>query len=330
MAVNVSSIIDPSLVNDAIMVVAYRGPSQLASETATLVLLPSGVLIAHAQLDLRAAGEGHVSVAFLDDSCTPVAVVSDFEITDAGVPLTAASLTAGQEDLATAQEATDTLITGLGTRIPDALVNGNLKANVIAVSGDSVAADNMEKFFDGTGYGIHGMHLQINSVTSTTIYECDYPLEGFDDDQFNDCTALFIDGSTGERSFRKIIDSSREGGGGDTCGITIDSAPTFTVTDSDSVFILPPGFMAPDAAAIPTAIENADALLDRNMATGTDSGSPTVRTVRQALRASRNRQSIVAGVLTVYKEDDATAAFTMDVTATVGASPITALDPTGP
>ena len=72
--------------------------------------------------------------------------------------------------------------------------------------------------------------------------------------------------------------------------------------------------------------EIADAILDRNMTTGTDSGSPTVRTVRQALRASRNKVAIVAGTATVYKEDDTTASWTAAVTTTAG-DPISAVDP---
>ena len=74
----------------------------------------------------------------------------------------------------------------------------------------------------------------------------------------------------------------------------------------------------------------ADALLDRNMATGTDSGSTTVRTPRQALRALRNKWAISGGTLTVNKEDDATASWTSAVTGTAGADPVTSSDPAGP
>jgi hypothetical protein len=76
--------------------------------------------------------------------------------------------------------------------------------------------------------------------------------------------------------------------------------------------------------------EVADAMLDRDMSTGTDSGSTTVRTVRQALRFLRNKWSISGTTLTVTKEDDATASWTSTVTATAGADPITANDPAGP
>lgn len=80
---------------------------------------------------------------------------------------------------------------------------------------------------------------------------------------------------------------------------------------------------------IPTAVQNADSLLNRDMATGSDTGSSTVRTVRQALRFSRNRFVISGGVLTVYKEDDSTASWTAAITTTAG-NPVTASDPAGP
>jgi hypothetical protein len=85
-----------------------------------------------------------------------------------------------------------------------------------------------------------------------------------------------------------------------------------------------------DLDALPTAVENADALLDRDMASGSDSGSTTVRTVRQALRLLRNKWSVSSGTLTVCKEDDTTASWTSTVTGTAGADPVTSSDPAGP
>jgi hypothetical protein len=81
---------------------------------------------------------------------------------------------------------------------------------------------------------------------------------------------------------------------------------------------------------LPTAIENADALLDRDMSSGTDSGSTTVRTPRQALRFLRNKWSISGTTLSVCKENDTTASWTASITQTPGADPITASDPAGP
>ena len=86
------------------------------------------------------------------------------------------------------------------------------------------------------------------------------------------------------------------------------------------------GAVDADALASDAVNEIADAVLDRNMATGTDSGSPTVRTVRQALRASRNRVAIAAGTATVYREDDTTASWTAAVTTTAG-NPVSEINP---
>lgn len=74
----------------------------------------------------------------------------------------------------------------------------------------------------------------------------------------------------------------------------------------------------------------ADAMLDRDMSTGTDSGSTTVRTMRQALRFLRNKWSIAAGTLTVCKEDDSTSSWTSAVTTDAAAVPIVSNDPAGP
>ena len=85
---------------------------------------------------------------------------------------------------------------------------------------------------------------------------------------------------------------------------------------------------APAAVAdIPTAVQNADALLNRDMNTGTDSGSATIRTVRQALRFLRNKWTLTGTTLSVKKEDDTTESWAGVVTTTAGADPITGSDP---
>lgn len=71
----------------------------------------------------------------------------------------------------------------------------------------------------------------------------------------------------------------------------------------------------------------ADALLDRNMGTGTDSSSDSVRTPRSALRVIRNKWSITGGTVTFTKENDTTTSHTAALTTSAGASPIVASDP---
>ncbi len=72
----------------------------------------------------------------------------------------------------------------------------------------------------------------------------------------------------------------------------------------------------------------ADALLDRRLDLGTDTGGNTTtsRTWRQALRTMRNRVAIAGGTMTVYEEDDTTSNFTGVVT-TSPTDPIQEINP---
>lgn len=80
---------------------------------------------------------------------------------------------------------------------------------------------------------------------------------------------------------------------------------------------------AVSALSIPTAAQNADALLGRNVAGGSSAG----RTVSQALFALRNKVAIVAGTMTVYSTDDTTSSWTAAVTGDETADPIVTVDP---
>lgn len=90
------------------------------------------------------------------------------------------------------------------------------------------------------------------------------------------------------------------------------------------------GAIDADTLAADAVNEIADGFLDRDMSTGTDSGSTTVRTPRQALRFLRNKWSVSAGTLTVTKENDSTTSWTSALTGTPGADPVTESDPAGP
>ena len=75
---------------------------------------------------------------------------------------------------------------------------------------------------------------------------------------------------------------------------------------------------------LPTAEQNADALLDRDMSavTVTNARSPI-----NAFRFLRNKWSISGTTLTVTKEDDTTLAWTATTTASSGADPVIGFDP---
>jgi hypothetical protein len=75
---------------------------------------------------------------------------------------------------------------------------------------------------------------------------------------------------------------------------------------------------------LPTAVENADALLNRDMSAVSDTNA---RSPLNALRFLRNKWSISGTTLTVTKEDDSTSAWTGTVTSSESANPITGNDP---
>jgi hypothetical protein len=101
-----------------------------------------------------------------------------------------------------------------------------------------------------------------------------------------------------------------------------ESAPGNDVSLAEIIRAIHADVTGLNGSAIPTANENADALLDRNIA----GGSSTGRTVTQALRALRNKVAIVAGTMTVYFEDDSTPSWTAAVVTTAG-NPISSVDP---
>ncbi len=78
------------------------------------------------------------------------------------------------------------------------------------------------------------------------------------------------------------------------------------------------------ALSIPTAIQNADALLNRDMSAVSDTNA---RTPLNALRFLRNKWAVAGSTLTVKKEDDTTDAWTATVSTTPGADPVTGNDP---
>jgi hypothetical protein len=82
--------------------------------------------------------------------------------------------------------------------------------------------------------------------------------------------------------------------------------------------------VATSIAAIPTATQNADALLKRDMSAVSGEAA---RSPLNAFRFLRNKWSVALGTLTVTKEDDTTAAWTGTVSTDAAAVPITGNDP---
>ena len=112
--------------------------------------------------------------------------------------------------------------------------------------------------------------------------------------------------------------------------IHVDTSTGVAVADggiTSSTF----GAGAIDAASLSAdaGAELADAHLNRNMATGTDSGSSAVRTPRDAFRSLRNRVDLSENTLTVFEEDDTTEAWRASLTTTGDSNFPTAMDPSG-
>lgn len=78
-------------------------------------------------------------------------------------------------------------------------------------------------------------------------------------------------------------------------------------------------------STLPTATQNADALLKRDWTSVTGEAA---RSMLNALRFLRNKWSVTGSTLTVTKEDDLATAWTSAVTSNAAADPITGSDPT--
>lgn len=85
------------------------------------------------------------------------------------------------------------------TRIPAALSSGNMKCDVLALSGDTAAADNAESFFDGTGYaGTNNVIPTVTLVNTLTTYTGNTPQTG-------DSYAIVNHGTYGNSAIRTIV-----------------------------------------------------------------------------------------------------------------------------
>lgn len=108
-----------------------------------------------------------------------------------GSPTTTVGLSGTTVKTATDVE-TDTQ--DIQSRLPAALASGNMKVDVLAISGDTVAADNAESFFDGTGYA--GTNNVIPTVTTLTGHTA----------QTGDAYAIVNSGTHGNAALKTLID----------------------------------------------------------------------------------------------------------------------------
>lgn len=107
---------------------------------------------------------------------------------------------------------------------------------------------------------------------------------------------------------------------------SLDTLDDFVDTEVAAIKAKTDNLPAAPAAVgdIPTATQNADAMLNRDMSAVSDTSA---RSPLNALRFLRNLWSISGTTLTVKKEDDSTTAWTAVVTPAPGADPISGSDP---
>lgn len=102
------------------------------------------------------------------------------------------------------------------------------------------------------------------------------------------------------------------------------SASTLDAADIRTAVGLASANLDTQIAGLPTATENADALLNRDMDAVSDTNS---RSPLNAMRFLRNKWSVSGTTLTVTKEDDSTSAWTATLTADASANPVVGSDP---
>lgn len=154
--------------------------------------------------------------------------------------------------------------------------------------------------------GVDSVLVYLKGATDMAPLPLEIQLTGID---LNDATAAGLSRLDADISSRSDFDESTDDVSVAVGGI---GATAFAAGAVDA------GALAQDAAQ-----EIADEFLNRNLAGG---GSGNTRNVRNALRVLRNKAGIVADLLTVYQENDATVAWTADITRTAG-NPISEVDP---
>jgi len=107
---------------------------------------------------------------------------------------------------------------------------------------------------------------------------------------------------------------------------SVDTIDDFLDTEVAAIKAKTDNLPAAPAAVgdIPTATQNADALLKRDWTSVTGEAA---RSVLNALRFLRNKWTLTGTTLSVKEEDDTTEAWTAEVSTTAGADPITGSDP---
>ena len=123
---------------------------------------------------------------------------------------------------------------GTGAGQINQAANGQVDVNAVAVSGDSGAADNLESYFDGTGYGDLLQRTTIATLAGQTSFTL--TAGSADDNAYNGCKIVIQDASTAaQKAVGVILDYT---GSTKTVTLLVDPA-IFTMAVSYTHLTLP-------------------------------------------------------------------------------------------
>jgi len=217
---------------------------------------------------------------------------------------------------------------------PGTYSNVTFAADAQAISGDATAADNLEAFFDGTGYTSAGsvgvVRIAAGTYSGVTVGSAATILAG----TYSGVTVGINNIAAGTYSGVTVGSAATILAGtysGVTVGINDIAAGSYSgVTVGSRATILAGGILASSfaASAIDAAALSVDAgqeIADRVLLRGIAGGTDSARSVGQALYVLRNRVDASSSIGTVFQTDDTTSAWTFSNT--TGAFPISSVDP---
>lgn len=215
---------------------------------------------------------------------------------------------------------------------------GDVRADVVAISGDSAAADNLEAAADGTGYNLGGGSVVAASVTGAVGSVAGHtPQTG---DSFARIGAagagLTAVGDTSGTTtlLSRITALLQTKAEADTAHGLLATSASLTAAQA-ALAALIAALNDITAADVWTALDDASAnkiadhVLRRSWATAAGSADGDALAFRSLLGAVAklvNRVGISGATLTVYEDDDLTALGTQAVTSDAAAEPITGVN----
>jgi len=144
-------------------------------------------------------------------------------------------LTAIKNAINTVDDFVDTEVAAIKTQTDKLTFDGsnNIAANVLRISDDSVAADNAESYFDGTGYGEILQRTTIATLASQTSFTL--TAGSADNNAYNGAVAVIQDSATAAQKSVGVISAYT----GSTKTVTLLNDPAiFTIAVGDTITIL--------------------------------------------------------------------------------------------